>query len=93
MCENSSIRKNIKYLGYCLNKSNNKGEMSKILFDTKSFCIYCSKVSPFYEPMIYLFDIEHHTFTFGKFIAASMAVKGRIVAQVQQLYLFMTPKM
>ena len=51
MSGNSSTKKKIKYLSYFVTKSNNfflnEREIFKVLFDTKSFCIYCSKVSPF----------------------------------------------
>ena len=46
-----STKKKIKYFGHVLTKLNNlllnERETFKVLFDTKSFYTYCSKVSPF----------------------------------------------
>ena len=51
MSGNSSTKKKIKYLSHFVTKSNNsflnEREILKVLFHTKSFCIYCSKVSSF----------------------------------------------
>ena len=62
--------------------------MFKVLFDTKSFCIYCLKVLPFDEPIFCLWDIAHHTLTLEEFIARSMVVTRFVAAQVPQLRLF-----
>ena len=66
--ENSSTKKKIKYLGHFVTKSNNfflnEREIFKGLFDTKSFCIYCSKVSPFTSIQnLSLFTIPSKTFS------------------------------
>ena len=68
MSRNSSTKKKIKYLGHFVTKSNNfvfnEREIFKVLFDTKSFCIYCSKVSPFTSIQnLSLFTIPSKTYS------------------------------
>ena len=87
----------MKHLNHFLTKLNNfllnEREMFKALFDTESFYVPRSKVSPFYGSMIYLSDIAHHTFTLEEFVEISMVVKGLIAAQVRQLCLFTNSEM
>ena len=94
---NSSTKKKIKYLGHCFNQIeqfffSNEREIFKVLFDSKSFYVYRSKVSSFYEPMICLRDIAHYTFTLGELVAVSMLVKELVAPQVRQLCLFTIPQ-
>ena len=72
---NSSTKKKIKYLGHFVTKSNNlllnEREIFKVLFDTKSFCIYCSKVSTFTSIQnLSLFTILWKTFSNISFFIA-----------------------
>ena len=95
MSENSSIKRQLNILVIFLIKSDsflllNEREMLKVLFNTKSCYIYCSKVSLFYELIICLLDIAHRTSTLEEFLAT---VKGFVAVLVRQLCLFTTLEM
>ena len=72
MSGNSSTKKKTKYLSHFLTKSKflflNEREIIKVLFDTKIFYIYCSKVSPLTSVRNFsLFTIPSKTFSNASF--------------------------